>query len=343
MNTQQAIRVACVGAGYFSMFHYESWSRMPGAVPIASCNRDINKAKKTGLAAYDDLSKMLEAVEPDLVDIILPPVAQAEAIRTALRSGIKWLICQKPFCLSLDEAEKIVSEAEAVGATIVVHENFRFQPWYRAIKEAMTEGRIGTPLQATFRLRPGDGQGPRAYLDRQPYFQDMQRFLVHETAVHWVDTFRFLFDAPSAVYADLRQVNPVIAGEDAGFILFDHPNGLKALFDGNRCLDHNAENLRQTMGEALIEGTEGSLVLNGDGSVELRGFGKMERQQVLPPSDHDGFGGDCVHTLQSHVVSGLLRGTPLENTARDYLDVIRIEENIYLSAAEGRKINLETP
>ena len=62
MNTQQAIRVACVGAGYFSRFHYESWSRMPGAVPIASCNRDINKAKETGLAAYDDLSKMLDAV-----------------------------------------------------------------------------------------------------------------------------------------------------------------------------------------------------------------------------------------------------------------------------------------
>ncbi len=343
MNTRQTIRVACVGAGYFSRFHYESWSRMPGAVPIASCNRDIKKAKETGLAAYDDLSQMLEAEKPDLVDIILPPVAQAEAIRTVLNSGIKWLICQKPFCMSLDEAEKIVSEAEAVGATIVVHENFRFQPWYRAIKVTMTEGRIGTPLQATFRLRPGDGQGPRAYLDRQPYFQDMPRFLVHETAVHWVDTFRFLFGAPSAVYADLRQVNPVIAGEDAGFILFDHPNGLKALFDGNRCLDHSAENLRQTMGEALIEGTEGSLVLNGDGSVEFRAFGKQERQQILPPSDHDGFGGDCVHALQSHVVSGLVEGTPLENTARDYLDVIRIEENIYLSAVEGRKINLETP
>lgn len=343
MTTQGVIKVACVGAGYFSKFHYESWSRMSGAVPVASCNRDIKKAKETGLTAYNDLSKMLELEKPDLVDIILPPVAQADAIRTALRLGIKWLICQKPFCKSLDEAEQVVSEAEMAGATIIIHENFRFQPWYRAIKAAMSEGRIGTPLQATFRLRPGDGQGPKAYLDRQPYFQEMPRFLVHETAVHWVDTFRFLFDAPSAVYADLRQVNPVIAGEDAGYILFDHPNGLKALFDGNRCLDHRAENLRQTMGEALIEGTEGSLVLSGDGSVELRNFGKQERQQILPPSVHDGFGGDCVHALQSHVVSGLLRDTPLENTARDYLGVIRIEEKIYHSAAEGRKVKLETP
>ncbi|WP_298936349.1 Gfo/Idh/MocA family oxidoreductase [uncultured Ruegeria sp.] len=343
MSSKQDIKVACVGAGYFSQFHYESWSRMPRAVPVASCNRDIEKAKATGLPAYQDLARMLETERPDLLDIILPPIAQADAIRTALRCGLKWIICQKPFCRSLDEAEDVIAQADAANATIVIHENFRFQPWYRTIKTAMAQGQIGTPLQATFRLRPGDGQGPRAYLDRQPYFQELPRFLVHETAVHFVDTFRFLFGSPSAVYADLRKVNPVLAGEDAGYILLDHPNGVKAMFDGNRCLDHSAENLRQTMGEALIEGTEGVLTLYGDGSVERRGFGKQEKQQILPPSTHDGFGGDCVHALQIHVISGLLNGTPLENTAPDYLDVIRIEEAIYRSAAEGRKITLETP
>ncbi|WP_299988557.1 Gfo/Idh/MocA family protein [uncultured Ruegeria sp.] len=328
MNSKQDIKVACVGAGYFSQFHYESWSRMPGAVPVASCNRDIDKAKATGLPAYQDLARMLKAERPDLLDIILPPIAQAGAIRTALRCGLKWIICQKPFCRSLNEAEDVVALANAAKATIIIHENFRFQPWYRAIKIAMAQGQIGTPLQATFRLRPGDGQGPRAYLDRQPYFQELPRFLVHETAVHFVDTFRYLFGAPSAVYADLRKINPALAGEDAGYILLDHPNGVRSMFDGNRCLDHSAENLRQTMGEALIEGTEGVLILCGDGSVELRRFGQKEQQNVLPPSTHSGFGGDCVHALQSHVISGLLEGTPLENTAPDYLDVIRIEETI---------------
>jgi len=343
MSKGREIKVACVGAGYFSQFHYESWSRMPGATLVASCNRDIDKAKATGLPAYDDLPKMLQAEHPDLVDVILPPVAQADTIRTALRYGIKWLICQKPFCQSLTEAQEITAEAEAVGTTIIVHENFRFQPWYRAIKQAIDKGQIGTPLQATFRLRPGDGQGPRAYLDRQPTFQDMPRFLVHETAVHWVDTFRYLFGSPRPVYADLRKVNPAIAGEDAGYVLFDHSSGLTALFDGNRCLDHSAKNLRQTMGEALIEGTLGSLLLKGDGSVTYRAFGELELQVVLPASTHDGFGGDCVHALQSHVISGLLRGTSLENTAREYLEVLSTEQAIYRSDAEGRKITLETP
>ncbi|MEM7091155.1 MAG: Gfo/Idh/MocA family oxidoreductase [Pseudomonadota bacterium] len=340
MNATRTLRVACVGAGYFSQFHYGSWARIPGVDLRASCNRDIEKARATGLPAYDNLARMLHDHQPDLLDIILPPVTHAETIRLALDNGVKWMICQKPFCQDLDEARAICALAEQVGATIVVHENFRFQPWYRAIRTALAEGQIGTVQQATFRLRPGDGQGPEAYLDRQPYFQKMDRFLVHETAVHWVDTFRYLLGDPEAVYADLRQINPAISGEDAGYILFDYPGGVHALFDGNRHLDHAADNLRRTMGEALIEGTRGSLSLWGDGSVTLRGFNSRDSQMLLPPDTWDGFGGDCVHALQNHVVSGFLDGTPLENTGSDYLRVIEIEEAIYRSAKTGRKVDL---
>ena len=195
-------------------------------------------------------------------------------------------------------------------------------------------------LNATFRLRPGDGQGPRAYLDRQPYFQQMERFLIHETAVHWVDTFQFLFGPARAVYADLRRINPAIAGEDAGHVIFDH-GAVRALFDGNRHLDHVADNLRRTMGEAQIEGSEGVLTLRGDGSVTRRAFGTADSHTVLPPDTWEGFGGDCVHALQSHVISALHGGTPLENEARDYLQVIAVKDAIYASAETGRKTSLE--
>lgn len=222
----------------------------------------------------------------------------------------------------------------------MIHENFRFQPWYRAIAAELQAGRLGHVQQATFRLRPGDGQGPEAYLDRQPYFREMPRFLIHETAVHWVDTFRYLFGTPKAVYADLRRLNPAIQGEDAGFVLFDHPAGVRALFDGNRHLDHAADNQRRTMGEALIEGTKGSLRLDGDGSLHLRAFGTQETTELLPPNRWQGFGGDCVHALQCHVVAGLRHGAPLENLGADYLQVIEIEHAIYASAEAGRKITL---
>ncbi|WP_108816792.1 Gfo/Idh/MocA family protein [Loktanella sp. Alg231-35] len=342
MNDAPSLRVACVGAGYFSQFHYGSWARMDDVTIVGSCNRDIAKAKDTGLTAYSDLSTMLVEQTPDLLDVILPPVAHAETIRTALAAGIKWIICQKPFCVDLAEGQAITAEADAAGATIIVHENFRFQPWYRAIKAAIDKGAVGDLRQITFRLRPGDGQGAEAYLDRQPYFQDMPRFLVHETAVHWVDTFRYLLGNPLSVYADLRRENPVIAGEDAGYILLDHPNGVRALFDGNRTLDHAADNLRRTMGEALVEGTQGTISLSGDGSVWLRKFHTQTQTALLHADTWDSFGGDCVHALQSHVVSGILHGTALENTARDYLEVVEIETAVYASSEAGRKIELDT-
>ncbi|MEO0380878.1 MAG: Gfo/Idh/MocA family oxidoreductase, partial [Pseudomonadota bacterium] len=251
------IRVACIGAGYFSQFHYDAWARIDGAEVVGACDLDFARAQATGAPTFRDLDHMLNLAKPDLLDIILPPPAHGATIRVALVAGIKWIICQKPFGTDLNEARTIVAEAQAAGARLVVHENFRFQPWYRAIKAALETDRIGAVQNATFRLRPGDGQGPEAYLDRQPYFQSMPRFLIHETGVHWVDSFRYLFGPVDSVYADLRTLNPAIAGEDAGFVIFDHASGVRAMFDGNRHLDHAADNLRCTMGEALIEGNKG--------------------------------------------------------------------------------------
>ncbi|MFK7945106.1 MAG: Gfo/Idh/MocA family protein, partial [Paracoccaceae bacterium] len=265
-----ALRVACVGAGYFSQFHRGSWDRMADVELVAVADTNLEAASKTGYPAFADPEKMIAETQPDILDIITPPNVQAALVRTAISAGVQTIICQKPFCASLAEAEAVVQEAEVASASLIVHENFRFMPWYRFIKSQLEEGRVGQLQQVTFRMRPGDGQGPDAYLDRQPYFQNMPRFLVEETAVHWIDTFRYLLGDPQSVYADLCRLNPVISGEDAGYILFDHPNGVRAMFDGNRHLDHASDNQRRTMGEALFEGTKGVLSLNGDGSVHFR-------------------------------------------------------------------------
>ncbi|MCH2075514.1 MAG: Gfo/Idh/MocA family oxidoreductase [Rhodobacteraceae bacterium] len=223
---------------------------------------------------------------------------------------------------------------------LVIHENFRFQPWYRAAKENLDKGILGDLHQLTSRLRTGDGQGPDAYLDRQPYFQQMPRLLVHETGVHWVDTFRYLLGPITGVYADLRRMNPVIAGEDAGHIVFDFDGGLRALFDGNRHLDHASDNTRLTFGEALIEGTNGALTLTGDGALHHRRFGEKETRVVLEPRAWSGFAGNCVYALRAHVVEAVLEQGSFGNTARDYLTVRHIEAAIYRSAKERRRIEL---
>ncbi|MEL6915763.1 MAG: Gfo/Idh/MocA family oxidoreductase [Pseudomonadota bacterium] len=322
------LRVVTVGAGYFAAFHHDAWRRHPQTELVGIVDADPEKAPD-----FPSLTAALEAA-PDIIDIATPPPSHAALVREALAAGPRAIICQKPFTTSADEAKALAEDADAAGIPLIVHENIRFQPWYRRMKEIM--GTLGDIHQLTFRLRPGDGQGPEAYLDRQPYFQTMPRLLVQETAVHWIDTFQFLLGPIEGVYADLRHLNPAVAGEDAGHIIFSFAEGRRAIFDGDRHLDHDTDDPRLTFGEALLEGTEGTIALTGDGTLLRRAFGAREARVVFPPNAWPGFAGDCVYALQAHVVSALLGHGSFENEARDYVTVREIEEAIYRSHAEKR-------
>jgi len=338
--SDRILKIACVGAGYFSQFHYDAWSRISSAQVVGAADRNLETARNRCQRAYDDVDRMLDETSPDIVDIITPPETHLELIEKCLERNVSAIICQKPFCGNSDAAHEAVELARDTDTQLLVHENFRFQPWYRRISQVLSEGSIGKLLQVSFRLRPGDGQGPDAYLDRQPYFQQMPRFLIHETGIHWVDTFRFLCGEPVSVYADLRKLNPVIAGEDAGYFILEFNDGVRACFDGNRLVDHDAENTRCTMGEALVEGTEGVLAVDGAGAVTLRRNGDRHHSVLLEPYVGEGFGGDCVLHFQQHVCDALINGIQPENLALDYLRNLAIEEAIYTSAETGRRIAL---
>lgn len=333
------IKVAVAGSGYFSQFHYDAWRRIDEVELVAAASLDARslatvKERFKVNATFDDVGKMLDETEPDLLDIAAPPGAHRDLLEEAARRGVN-VICQKPLGGDLQTAKAMVTIAETTGITLVVHENFRFQPWYRETKRLMAEGSLGDIANISFRLRPGDGQGPSAYLDRQPYFREMERFLIHETAIHLIDSFRFLMGDVDAVYADLKRFNPAIKGEDAGYLIFNFQSGARGLFDGNRLLDSSARDPRLTMGEMLIEGTNGSLRLDGDANLWRRRFGGLESPHPYSWS-HEGFGGDCVHALQQHVVDHFLHDLPLENSGKDYLANLEIEEALYRSAANGR-------
>jgi predicted dehydrogenase len=338
------LRVACVGAGYFSQFQYQGWRNIAEVECAALANRDSEKgrriAERFGVPrVFGGLEEMLDTVRPDLLDIITPPSTHREFVATAVEHGTP-VICQKPFGETYAEATAIAEIAERAGVPLIVHENFRWTPWHREARRLIDEGRLGTLHCVAFRLRPGDGQGARAYLDRQPYFQQMPRFLVYETAIHWIDTFRFLMGEVTAVYAKLRKVNPAIAGEDAGYIVFEFSSGAAGLFDGNRLNDHVAANPRRTMGEMWIEGSAGVLRLDGDARLWWKPHHRDEAEHAYDSGPFDTFAGGACESLQRHVVRGLRDGTPFENTAREYLVNLRIQEAVYRSHAEGRRIEL---
>lgn len=340
------LRVGVVGAGYFSQFHMQGWSEIEQARLVAICDADLARAQAAAKRyraphGFSDAQEMLRRANLEVLDIVTPSPTHASLINMAVEAGVP-VICQKPFAQNYAEAVRLVELAEGKGVPLVVHENFRFMPWYRAMRELVESGLLGKLHGVSFRLRPGDGQGPRAYLDRQPYFQKMPRLLIVETAIHFIDTFRYLVGEVAAVYARLRRVNPAIQGEDCAVITFEFFNGAIGVFDGNRLNDHTAENPRRTMGEMWLEGDKGCLRLDGDGSLWFKPHHGAERQCPLPQGDLHAFGGGAVTALQRHVLRAWTEQTPLENTAREYLKNLVIQEAIYASHASGQRILLDT-
>lgn len=338
------MRVAAFGTGFFSPYHYDSWSRIQGVELAGICVRsNLDRAREFAdrygaEAVYTDPEEMLDTVRPDLVDVITTPESHAELVALAASRNVP-TICQKPLSTSFEDAEALVAVAERSGSLLVAHENWRFRPWIREVARLVGAGEIGTPYNISFRMRPGDGQGPRAYLDRQPYFQEMPRFLIHETGIHSIDVFRFLLGDVTGVFGRLRRLNAAIAGEDAGLVTFAFASGAAGLLDGNRLADHAADNHRLTMGELLLEGSDGAIRLDGDARLWRRRKDGRETEHAYS-WPRQGYAGDSVHALQEHVVRHLRDGTPVENTGREYLKSVAVEEAIYRSHEEGRWIEI---
>jgi len=132
--------------------------------------------------------------------------------------------------------------------------------------------------------------------------------------VHFIDTFRFLMGEVRAVTARLRRLNPVIAGEDAGLVIFEFGDDRAGLFDGNRLNDHVAQNTRRTLGELWLEGEAGVLRLDGDARLWWKPHGGAEAEHAYDRGGASAFGGACT-ALQAHVLAHLHNGAALK-TAR---------------------------
>ena len=339
-------RVAVVGTGYFCQFHLDGWRNVKNTQVVALCDNDIAKAqtlaKQYGITqTFSNAAEMLDAVKPDLVDIVVPPAAQDPLIRACIERQTA-TICQKPFSTGLAQATELAQLAEQSKVPLIIHENFRFMPWYREARQLINSNALGDLHGVSFRLRPGDGQGPTAYLDRQPYFQTMPRLLVVETAIHFIDTFRYLMGEVTHVYARLRKINPVIKGEDAGLIIFEFASGAQGLFDGNRLNDHSASNPRRTMGEMWLEGSKGVLRLDGDAQLWFKPHHEKEVRHIYASGDLTTFGGGACAALQQSAITAITHHTEPENSATAYLRNVKIQEAIYTSHAQGQRVAIDS-
>lgn len=331
-----------IGSGYFAGFQYRAWADRIDEVEVrAMCNRNIEKAKPileefSIPRHYTDYIEMLDKEKPDMVDIITPPDTHLEMCKAAADRGID-IICQKPLAPTLEEAREIIEYVYSRNVRFMVHENWRFQPWYREMKSLIKSGTIGDVHSMYFRSRMGDGWGENAYIPRQPYFRTYPRFLVYENGIHFIDTFRFLFGEVKEVYATLRQLNDVIKGEDSAKIFFRFKNGVEAIWDANRYNESTVDRPRLTFGNCLMEGFKGSLRFYEDARITIQKLGKKEKEHPYTYNDID-FAADCVYTTQRHFIDCLNTGNEFETNGHDYLKSLIVQEAVYKSAEIGKPV-----
>jgi predicted dehydrogenase len=328
------------GAGHFARIQLEAWRAVPDVRIVALHNRTSGRA--AALAAEfgigrvgTDFVALLDEVRPDFVDICTAVESHLPLTRLAAARGVA-VLCQKPLAPRVTEAAELVAACETAGVRLMANENWRWQGWYRELRRLIAAGAIGAPRHARFVLRPGDGWGEAPY-PLQPYFRDMERFLLLEVGGHYLDTMRFLLGPLAAVRCATRRRNPRIRGEDAALVLAEFAGGATAVFDADRTAA--TERVRPPVnGHACIEGDAGNLRLDEDGRIFLhrRGARETEHAYTIPA----GYRGGSVIAAQAHFAACLRTGAPFETEGRDYLAVERAVEACYRSAADGIRLEV---
>jgi predicted dehydrogenase len=332
------LRGVMIGAGYFAAFQAEAWRALPGAAITAVADLDPERARAFARTwgiprAYGDAAEMLERERPDFVDIVTRPESHLALARLAAERGAH-VICQKPLAPTWEESLAVEQACRARGVRLIVHENWRWQPWYREARRLIDAGAVGRPFYVSFRMRTGDGRGPEPYTV-QPYFRDMPRLLIYETAVHFLDTFRFLAGEIREVFCRTRRLNAAIRGEDFALVQVTFDSGAAGLIDANRIA--GPVPAPPAFGVLALEGDEGALRLGEDGRLFVTRYGRAEEEHPFT-RPAEGYKGNSIRALQEHIVARLRDGDPAEPEGADYLKTAAAVFACYRSAASGAPV-----
>ncbi|GAC1440520.1 MAG: hypothetical protein NVSMB55_05500 [Mycobacteriales bacterium] len=138
------VRVGILGYGAIGHEHNAAIARTEGLELTAVC--DPNPLRT---AAARELAPQVRAVEDllmqddvDLVIVSTPPNTHAQWALRCLAAG-KSVVVEKPFCLTVEEADRQISAAADRGLTLAVYQNRRWDPDYLALKNVVRSGQLG--------------------------------------------------------------------------------------------------------------------------------------------------------------------------------------------------------
>ena len=187
------IKVGVVGLGAIGRSHAKILKKLGAEVAVYDIRIDAAKqvSSELGLEYCSSLDELLGKV--DAIYVCTPPFTHEEVIKRACEKG-KHVFCEKPLCITVEEAERIVSYVRSAGILFMMGFVLRFSPLYSKVKD-LTE-KIGSVINAWFfDIRPPYVRGVGGWRTKRKLNAGL-----FEQTVHEIDIIRWLVSDPVSVY-----------------------------------------------------------------------------------------------------------------------------------------------
>ena len=139
--------VGIIGGGRMGTHHARAYTLNPGTEVVAVADTDEENrelfAGRFEAQPYPSFEKMLAAESLDIVGVILPVKANAEAVLAAAESGAKAVFCEKPMTARLADADAMVEACERNNAAFAAGVIPRNYPEYWKARDMVVAGDLG--------------------------------------------------------------------------------------------------------------------------------------------------------------------------------------------------------
>jgi predicted dehydrogenase len=342
----EKIRIGLIGAGGWGNNHAQGYTASPNAELVAIADKSLETAQSLAAKyhvpnAYGSAEELLADPNVDAVSIVIPNAFHAETAIKALDAG-KPVLLDKPFALSVEQAEQVIAKARETGLTFMMGMNQRFNRDTQILKEHIGSGLLGDVYHAKAHWLRRDGIPRRGSWFGQKSLSGGGPLIdigVHllDVCLHLIDNFEPV-SVSAATYKHLAAQLPPLKPEEGIFDVEDFSTALVRMRNGATVQLEASWMLHQPTGnrqDVEIYGTKAGANLY---PVQLHRLGELGYEHIELrakgpiPYPH------C--SRYQHYVDVLLGDAKQLVSWEQSLAVQKILDAIYLSAQEGKEIAL---
>jgi len=139
MKQLKQLKAGVIGVGYLGRFHAQKYAELGDVELVGVADLDSARAEEVaaecGCRAFTDYAELLGLV--DCVSIVVPTSYHYQVAKQAIGRGVDVLL-EKPMTVTLEEADELITLADANGVILQVGHLERFNPAVLAMKPLLT-------------------------------------------------------------------------------------------------------------------------------------------------------------------------------------------------------------